>query len=172
MKAKLAGKRIVIWDKKAEKIYDDGSCGKFENDKLELTMLEAAYLLEKKEITIDDFTLPKFLEYCSQNDPRFGLRFTVYKDLRKRDLPTRTGFKFGCDFRIYGKGVKPMKHGPKTADEHTKWVVFAVPEDFKFSYPELSRAARLAHNIRANMLWAIVGKKGDVSYYSMKFFKP
>ena len=86
-------------------------------------------------------------------------------------MPTRTGFKFGCDFRVYAKGAKPLKRGPKTAKEHTKWIVYAVPKGYKCSFPELSRAVRLAHNIRANMLWAIVDKD-HVRYYSVQFFKP
>ena len=116
--------------------------------------------------------IKKFMEYCKEIDPRFVFRYCVYKDLRDRGLPTRTGFKFGCDFRVYNRGVKPLKRGPKQAGEHTKWIVFAVPEGFEFSFPELSRAVRLAHNIRANMLWAVVNKKGKVNYFSVKFFKP
>lgn len=172
MKGELNGKRVIVWDKKAEKLFEKEFTGRFKDNRLELSLIEAAYLIEKKKITVEGHTLKKFLSYCNKQDPRFDLRFIVYKDMRKRGLPTRTGFKFGCDFRVYEKGVKPLKRGPKEAKEHTKWVVFAVPKDYKFSYPELSRAARLAHNIRAKMIWGLVDKKNNVSYYSMKFFKP
>jgi len=172
MKGELLGKKVIVWDKRAEKLFEKEFTGRFDDEKLELSLIEAAYLLEKKMITIESSSLKKFLSYCKKQDPRFDLRFTVYKDLRKRGLPTRTGFKFGCDFRVYEKGIKPLKRGPKEAKEHTKWVVFAVPINYKLSYPELSRAARLAHNIRAKMIWGLVDKKNRVSYYSMKFFKP
>ncbi|MBR9682088.1 MAG: tRNA-intron lyase [Candidatus Aenigmarchaeota archaeon] len=172
MKGELNGKRVIVWDKKAEKLFEKTYCGRFNEDRLELSLVEAAWLFEKKKISVEDYTLTKFLSYCNKQDPRFDLRFIVYKDLRKRELPTRTGFKFGCDFRVYEKGANPLKRGSKEAKEHTKWVVFAVSKGYKFSYPELSRAARLAHNIRAKMIWGLVDKKNNVSYYSMRFFKP
>ena len=83
----------------------------------------------------------------------------------------RTGFKFGCDFRVYERGVQ-LKKGPKSAKEHTKWIVFCVPEDFTMSFQELSRSVRLAHNIRARMLWAIVDNEGDCTYYIIQRMKP
>jgi len=178
IKAVVAEDKVIIWDReKAKEVYDGGNFGKLKEDRLELALLEAAFLLEKGKIVIlsgdgENITLEKFFEHCLKIDKRFSFRYAVYKDLRERGLPTRTGFKFGCDFRVYEKGVKPLKRGPKTAREHTKWIVFAVPEGFVFSFPELSRAVRLAHNIRANMLWGVVGKDNKVSYYQVTFFKP
>jgi len=99
-------------------------------------------------------------------DKRFSHRYRVYEDLRDRGLLVKTGFKFGCDFRCYERGVE-LKRGPKSQKEHTKWVVFCVPEDYTCSFQELSRAVRLAHNIRARMLWAIVDNEGDVTYYEV-----
>jgi len=175
MKATLAKDRAIVWDKAdAEKLFDEGAFGKFTTDRLELALVEAAFLVEKENIELSDegkkMEDEAFMEYCRGIDKRFDCRYAVYKDLRERELPTRTGFKFGCDFRVYAKGVKPLKRGPKSAKEHTKWVVFAVPENYVFSFQELSRAVRLAHNIRANMLWAVVGK--NVKYYQVEFFKP
>ncbi|MFQ6009608.1 MAG: tRNA-intron lyase [Candidatus Aenigmatarchaeota archaeon] len=175
IKAQLAEDRVIVWEKKAaEKLYGEGTFGKMRNEKLELALIEAAYLVDKGKIKIVEdrkkIDKERFFDYCKKLDKRFDHRYAVYKDLRERELAVRTGFKFGCDFRVYAKGVRPLKRGPKTAREHTKWVVFAVPEKYVFSFPELSRAVRLAHNIRANMLWAIVGKK--IKYVQVQFFKP
>lgn len=176
--AKLQEDRIIIWDaKKAQKIWDEGYFGKPFEDRLELALIEAVYLLEKDEIAVkmdkNKMTFQEFFDYCMKKDPRFDFRYAVYKDLREKGYPTRSGFKFGCDFRVYNKGSNPLKKGIKEAGEHTKWIVFAVPENFSFSFPELSRAVRLAHNIRANMLWAVVSiDKTTVKYYSVSFFKP
>ncbi len=173
----LAENRAVVWDReKANELFEELYVGKPREDRLELALIEAAYLLDIGRITMVDkagkaVEKEEMFQYCSQKDPRFGFRYAVYRDLRNRELPTRTGFKFGCDFRVYNKGVKPLKRGPKGAGEHTKWVVFAVPDNYVFSFPELSRAVRLAHNIRANMLWAVVSKD-SVGYYAVKFFKP
>lgn len=169
----VSGERVIIWDIEAGKdIFEIGWYGKLFEDKLELSLVEAAYLLEKGKISIKGMTFKKFFSHALKIDERFNTRYTVYRDLRERGLPVRTGFKFGCDFRVYERGVKPIKRGPKEAREHTKWVVFTVPEDHTCSFQELSRAVRLAHNIRANMLWAIVDNDGDVTYYEIKFISP
>jgi tRNA-intron endonuclease len=177
IQASLAEDRVMVWDRaKAREIFEEGYYGKLREDRLELSLVEARYLLEKSVIKIiadgKETDIEEFTEHCNRIDSRFWFRYSVYKDLRERGLPVRTGFKFGCDFRVYQKGVKPLKRGPKGAEEHTKWIVFSVPDGFTFSFPELSRAVRLAHNIRANMLWAVVGKKGEVGYYQVTFFKP
>jgi tRNA-intron endonuclease len=179
LEARLTEDRVLIWDKAAgEHLFESEYCGKMREDRLELSLIEAAVLAEAGRIKIVDVSRKKMsfeelVKFAEKLDPRFHYRYTVYRDLRiNKDLPTRTGFKFGCDFRVYEKGVKPMKRGPKAAKEHTKWIVFAVPEGFVSSFQELSRAVRLAHNIRANMLWAIVDPKNNVVYYQVTFFKP
>ena len=172
----LARDRVIAWDKKAKNIFESSWTGKTIESRTEFSLIEAAMLLENRKIKVTDegkkMPFKKFYEYCKKVDPRFRFRYAVYKDLRSRDLPVRTGFKFGCDFRVYEKGVKPLKRGPKATKEHTKWVVFAVPRNFEFSFQELSRAVRLAHNIRANMLWGVVDADDKVKYFQVQFFKP
>ncbi len=173
MDGEIKEERVVIWDlDEGRNVFNSGWYGKLLDDRLELSLVESAYMLEKKKLKIKKMTFKKFFNHAMKIDKRFNVRYTVYRDIRERGLPIRTGFKFGCDFRVYERGVKPMKRGPKSAKEHTKWVVFAVPEDYTCSFQELSRAVRLAHNIRANMLWAIVVNDRDVTYYEIKFISP
>lgn len=176
--ATLSEDRVIIWDREAgREIFESDFYGKLKEDRLELSLIEAAHLLESRKIKVldtegNDMELKRFLKYCEKIDSRFDFRYAVYRDLRNKQLPTRTGFKFGCDFRVYAKGVKPLKRGPKSAKEHTKWIVYAVPEKFVCSFQELSRAVRLAHNIRANMLWAVVDEEKNIKYFQVTFFKP
>ncbi|HLC51373.1 MAG TPA: tRNA-intron lyase [archaeon] len=177
MEGKILKDRVVVWKvDEAKDVFERDYFGKIIGERLELALLEAVFLVEKDKLNVKKggkkLDLDSFKEYCGKIDHRFDLRYAVYRDLRSKELPTRTGFKFGCDFRVYAKGVKPIKRGPKAAHEHTKWVVFSVEEGYKFSFQELSRAVRLAHNIRANMLWAVVSKDSSVKYYSVTFFKP
>lgn len=178
IEAVLSNNRVIIWDiEKAKEIFEAGYYGKLKEDRLDLALIEAAYLLEKEKIKILNLThekmdFNKFFDYCLSIDRRFKFKYIVYKDLRDRGLPTRSGFKFGCDFRVYERGVKPIKRGKKSSREHTKWIVFAVPESYIFSFAEFSRAVRLAHNIRAHMLWAVVSENNEVKYYEITFFKP
>ncbi len=146
------------------------SYGKRIDDRLELALVEAAYLVEKKKLSVKKgktkMSFKAFFEYCSELDKRFHERYAVYRDLRGRGLVVKTGFKFGCDFRVYQRGVL-VKKGPKAPSEHTRWIVYCVPEDYSCSFQELSRAVRLAHSIRATMLWAIVDNEGDITFYEI-----
>lgn len=168
IEARLLTNKVVVWkshEELAEKFY-----GKLADKRLELSFVEALYLLEKKKIKVirdgkrHDFK--KLIEFGLKKDKRIHEKYTVYKDLRNRGLVVKTGLKFGCDFRVYKRGVG-VKKGPKSSAEHTKWIVFVVPEDYACSFQELSRAVRLAHSIRAEMLWAIVDNDNDVTYYKV-----
>lgn len=170
----LEENKIVVW-KKFEQIYEPGYYGKQLGDRLELSLIEACLLLKRGRIRVfqdgKQLTFQELYDHASKLDKRFPERYRVYEDLRERGLLVRTGFKFGCDFRVYERGVQ-LKKGPKSAKEHTKWIVFCVPEDFTMSFQELSRSVRLAHNIRARMLWAIVDNEGDCTFYSITRMKP
>lgn len=173
-KAELSEEKVIVWDKDGTRqIFDSGWYGELLEDRLELALVEAMLLLDRGKIEIKKkkkkLSAKEFYEHCLKIDPRFHTRYVVYKDLRDRGLPVRTGFKFGCDFRVYERGITPIKKGPKAPHEHTKWIVFTVAEDFVCSFQELSRAVRLAHNIRANMLWAVVDNENDVTYYSITY---
>ncbi|MBI4018236.1 MAG: tRNA-intron lyase [Candidatus Aenigmarchaeota archaeon] len=170
----LEENKAVAW-KNIESVYEPGYYGKMLPDRLELALVEACLLLKRGRIRVFDkekqMTFEELFKHSASLDKRFAERYRVYEDLRERGLLVRTGFKFGCDFRVYERGVQ-LKKGPKSAKEHTKWIVFSVPEDFTMSFQELSRSVRLAHNIRARMLWAIVDNEGDCTYYSITRMKP
>jgi len=165
--------RVVIWDKKAFDELQESGFGKVVEDRLELSLVEVMFLIEKKKLKVRAEDKKKgmkkkdFYDYAMKNERNFHARFIVYSDLRERGFLVKTGLKFGCDFRVYARGVK-IKKGPKQAFEHTKWVVHAIPEEFTCSFPELSRAVRLAQNIRTEMIWAIVDSDSCVTYYGIK----
>jgi len=169
----LLEQRVVIWDKKVFDELQDSGFGKLVEDRLELALVEVMFLIEKEKLKVRVEGKKKFMkknefyDYAIKNERNFHARFIVYSDLRERGFIVKTGFKFGCDFRVYARGVK-IKKGPKEAHEHTKWVVHAIPEEFSCSFSELSRAVRLAQNIRTEMIWAVVDSENDVTYYGIK----
>ncbi len=170
-KGTLLENKVYIFDKTdGEEVYDYGCFGKIKDDKNELSLEEALVLAKRNKLKIyeakKELTIEEFYEYACLQDKEFPWKFTVYEELRGRGLLVRTGFKFGTHFRVYARGVK-LKRGPKSVREHTKWIVHAIPENYTCSFPELSRAVRLAHNIRAKMLWAVVDDEGDVTYYEI-----
>ncbi len=176
VEGELTEQRVMISEKSkdTDELVESGY-GKWLDDKLELALVEAMYLVNKDKLEVkkDKKKMKKedFLKYCEDNERNFHARLVVYTDLRERGFVVKTGFKFGCDFRVYERGVK-IKKGPKESFEHTKWVVHAIPEEFNCSFPELSRAVRLAQNIRTEMIWAVIDSESDVTYYSIKRLSP
>ena len=173
MKGSVSGMRVLVkeW---AEDVAEAGY-GKVVNNMLELSFVEALYLVKRERLVVKEgrrnVKFEELYERFLSMDPRLHERYLVYADLRERGYLVKTGFKYGCDFRVYERGVR-LKKGPKTQREHTKWIVFAVPEEYTISFPEMSRAVRLAHNIRARMLWAVVDNESDITYYQVLRMKP
>ncbi len=163
----LENKLIVSKDFES---LEQRSYGKKIEDRLELSFVEALYLVERKKIVAKKgkrkLKFKEMMELGLKFDKRLHEKYIVYRDLRGRGLVVKTGFKFGSDFRVYKRGVL-VKRGPKEASEHTRWVVYCVPEDYTCSFQELSRAVRLAHSIRATFLWAIVDSESDITYYEI-----
>jgi tRNA-intron endonuclease len=179
----LIENRVVIWDKDSIIFYDESGYGKPQpeenTERLELDLVEAVFLLEKGKIKVykkDDGKKKKLdfqdlLEYAVKNVNQFQPQFITYRDLRDRGYLVKTGYIFGCHFRVYERGVKLIR-GPKAPHEHTKFVVHCVPEEAAFSLPEMSRAVRLAHNIRATFVWAVCDRENKVTYYIIQRFTP
>lgn len=179
----LLEKRVVLWDSGAVAIYDESGYGKplpeEKPNRVELDLTEATYLVEKEKLKIftkekgkkKKIELKELIEIGSKNVDMFHSSLIVYRDLREKGYLVKTGFKFGTVFRVYERGVKLVR-GPKAPHEHTKWIVQPVAEEAAFSLPEMSRAVRLAHNIRATLLWAVVDKESDVTYYELTRITP
>lgn len=179
----LIENRVVVSGEDAVSLYDDHGYGKPMPEeapkRVELDLIEAAYLAEKDKLKIFEkadgkkkkMDVEDVMRVGAKNVNEFGPQLAVFKDLRERGYLVKTGFKFGAHFRVYERGVK-LKRGPKAEHEHTKWVVHAVAEESAFSLPELSRAVRLAHNIRATFIWAVVDKESDVTYYNIQRLTP
>lgn len=179
----LLENRVIIWNPEAVNIYDESGFGKplpeESPDRLELELIEAAYLLEKGKLKVfikenkkkKKINFQDLMEIGSKQVNLFHPSFIVFRDLRERGYLVKTGYKFGTIFRVYERGVKLVR-GPKAAHEHTKWVVQPVAEESAFSLPEMSRAVRLAHNIRATFVWAVVDRESDCTYYIIQRITP
>lgn len=183
LEGELVENRVILWNSDGFILYDDSGFGKplpeETPDRLELELIESAYLLEKGKIKVfskesgkkKNINFNDLVRIAEKNVNQFHPQFIVYRDLREKGYLVKTGYKFGAHFRVYERGVK-LKRGPKAPHEHTKFVVHAVPEESAFSLPEMSRAVRLAHNIRATFVWAVVDRESDVTYYELKRLTP
>lgn len=176
-KAELAGEEVKIWDEEnAQQIHNQDYYGKLdENNTLNLALFEAAHLKQREKIEIkdeeeNDLTYQECLRKFAKIDNEFNQKYEVYKDLRERGLIVKTGFKFGTHFRVYPRGTNPYKSQENR--KHTEWVVQAVKETEDISFEKMSRAIRLAQNVRAKMLWGVVDSEKNVTYYESKRVTP
>lgn len=183
LEGEMAENRIIVWGSEGIALYEESGYGKPQPeekpDRLELELIEAAYLVEKGKLKVvkKESGKKKKLEFKDIFETGiasinlFQSSYYVYRDLRERGYLVKTGFKFGTVFRVYERGVKLIR-GPKAPHEHTKYIMQPVAEESAFSLPEMSRAVRLAHNIRATLVWAVVDKENDVTYYNIQRLTP
>jgi len=168
--ATLLEDRVVLWEADASRrLHEHGFYGKPVGERLQLSLVESAYLLEKGQIQLvdrsgDSIDLEKFMAKARQIEGDFDLKFMVYRDLREKKLVVKTGFKFGTHFRVY-KHVEKLEKAP-----HSEYLVHTVPEDHVFLPPVLSRAVRLAHSVRKQMIFAYPDE--GVRYLEIVRLKP
>ena len=169
MKGNLFENKVVIEDTGAQELYQKGGYGDFENNKLELALIEALYLLEGGKI--DVYSNERKLSFnmlttmAKKKDRRFVTRYTVYKDIRTRGYVTKTALKYGADFLVYPRGKKPW-------EEHSKWALFCVHESEAFDWRKFVALNRVAHSVRKDLLMGIVDDLGDVTYYESSWVRP
>jgi tRNA-intron endonuclease len=179
----LIENRVIVLGETGVQLYAESGFGKplpeEKPGRLELELVEAAYLVEKGKLKVfkkegkkkHQLKFEDVMKAGAESTTQFHAQFMVFRDLRDRGYVVKTGFKFGAHFRVYERGVK-LVSGPKAPHEHTKFVVHCVPEEAAFSLPEMSRAVRLAHNIRATFVWAVVDKEGEPTYYEIQRLTP
>ncbi len=161
--AELIENKVVVTDPEAVgELYESVWYGKQTEQGIELELVEACLLVERTRIEISKggkkLDFKDFYHLCCALDARFIPRYAVYHDLRERGLPVRVGFK-GTDFKVYERGAKP------TTAAEAKWIVFAESEDYPCEFNKLGKAIKLAQNIRALALWAVMDNDLDVTYY-------
>jgi tRNA-intron endonuclease len=170
VRAILVKTRAIVEDEAdANTLYNKGRYGNITKGKLELSLLEALYLVENKKIEIYDkkkkLDYEVLLKKCLRAEPRFWIRFCVYRDIRTRGYITKTALKYGADFRVYDRGQEPGK-------AHAKWVLYAVSENEKFDWKKFAAMNRVAHSVRKKLLVGILDDEGDVTYYQIAWIRP
>ncbi|MFQ6137244.1 MAG: tRNA-intron lyase [Candidatus Hydrothermarchaeales archaeon] len=166
MGTELIDDRIIIKDEALASKLEQRGFGKLVEDRLELSLLEGLFLLERGTISIRegerDITPEDILQKVDKEE--FMLRYGAYKDLRERGYIVKTGFKFGVHFRVYERG--------DYLDKHSTYLVHAVPESYTLSFPELSRAVRLSQSVKKKMIFAVVDEEGGITYYTIDRISP
>lgn len=162
----------VLTEKNNEslELYNKSRLGEFNKNKVQYSLVEALYLLDKDKLKIVDskgknLNFDSFLKKTRKLQKNFLVRYKVFSDLRDRGYIVKTALKYGADFRVYDKGVKP-------GEEHAKWIVFPVHETDSMTMYEFSAKNRVAHSTKKNLLLGVVDDEGECTYYEFKWIRP
>jgi tRNA-intron endonuclease len=166
--ALLLEDRVMVADEgEAQKLYESGFYGKIIGDRLQLSLIETAYLLEKGMIEVKNaetgrkIGLDSFMKKARKIQPDFNLRLKVFKDLEEKGLIVKTGFKYGSHFRAYTNA--PDK-------THAKYLVHSFSSGHRGMWPEVSRAVRVSHGVKKDILFGMAGNK--IEYVALRRVRP
>lgn len=171
VKAEIAGERILTESTDAAReFYNKNRYGSvLENGKVQLSIMEALLLVEKKKLQVKEgrkkLDFDKLLKIAQKLEPGFWVRYCAYRDLRTRGYIVKTALKFGADFRVYDRGVKP-------GEDHARWVVFPVHENSTLTWHEFAAKNRVAHSTKKRLLIGIVDEENSVTYYEIRWMRP
>ncbi len=172
IKALMAGERVITEaSDDARELYNQSRFGSIsESGKIELSLLEGFYLMEKGKLDVKSdagrkISFETFLRKARKTEPNFWIRYCVFKDMRNRGYIIKTALKFGADFRVYDRGVKP-------GEDHARWIIYPVNEGSTLTWHEFSAKNRVAHSTKKRLLMGIVDAENDVTYYEIKWVRP
>lgn len=165
----LLENRVVIFNENLSKtLLEKEFYGKPFGNGLQLSLVESMYLMEKGVIDIRDkaigekLSLKKLKEKILKTQTDIDARLFVFKDLKKRGLIVKTGFKFGSHFRAYTK---------MPGEIHAEYLLHVVDSKYKSVWAEMSRAVRLAHSVNKEIIFARVNGK-NIDYIRIGRLRP
>ncbi|WP_283389961.1 tRNA-intron lyase [Methanobrevibacter woesei] len=159
--------KIEEGSKKPIALNEKSFFGKIEADTLNLSVIEACYLLEKGRLDVfenDEKCSVDYLIEILRNHGLYG-NYIVYRDLKDRGYIIKTGFKYGSDFRLYDRGRSPGKG-------HSDYLVKVVFENYDINVLDFASYIRVAHGVNKNLLLAIVDDDFDITYYNVEWTRP
>lgn len=163
----LGDRAMVVDEAQARSLHQAGFFGKIVGRRLQLSLLETAFLLKAGLVEVRNadtdrpIGLPRLVKEAKAIQPDFDLRLRAYEDLIMRGVIAKTGFKYGSHFRVY--------EGDPEAT-HAKYLVHALPRGHRGMWPEISRAVRLAHGVKKQILFGEVGDA--VRYVRLERVRP
>ncbi|MBR9681836.1 MAG: tRNA-intron lyase [Candidatus Altiarchaeota archaeon] len=134
-----------------------------------LFLVEDGYLevVHRKKALLPEQLRKKF----ERKNRGFLARYLVYKDLRNKGYLLKAGLKYGVDFRVYEKGVKP-RVGSRNPEEHAKFLLWILDETSPLSPTNLIGMNRVAHSVKKYLWVAIVDRDLGITYTQMSRVVP
>lgn len=166
-KGDLIGERVLVFEEKdIDALRNGGFYGKMLGEILQLSLIECCFLLEMGDIEVRSsegkvMSAEDMIEFGTNTQEEFELRLNAFRDLRKRGMVVKTGFKYGAHFRVY-------QGSPD--DDHAKYLVHSVPPEKTMMWPEISRTVRLSGGVKKEIMFYRTGDPSE--YLEFKWFRP
>ena len=167
--AYFLGDRLTSVSEEAFSLFEKSRFGEKLKNKIEYSFIEALFLFSegKMEIIVGKKKVgeEKLIKKIKKIDKKIETKLAVFSDLRKKGYIVKTALKFGAEFRVYDKGVKP-------GEDHARWILYTVRENENISWHDFSAKNRVAHSTKKNLLIGIVDDEADVTYYEIRWERP
>tara|TARA_Y100000310_G_C20661224_1_gene804903 strand:- start:475 stop:987 length:513 start_codon:yes stop_codon:yes gene_type:complete len=169
IQAIFSGEKISSNSPQAFSLYEKSRFGEKKGKKVEYSLVETLLLFQEDKLQVISNNKPlsesNLLKKLKRLDKKIETKLTVFSDLRKKGYVVKTALKFGAEFRVYNKGVRP-------GEDHAKWILFTTKESDKLEWHDFSAKNRIAHSTKKKLLLAIVDQESDVTYYEVSWLKP
>jgi len=166
--AHFVGDSVRTSSPQAFSMYEKSRWGEKKNGRIEYSGVETLYLVERGKMEVlfgkKRMDFDELLKRFKKTDKKIETKLAVFSDLRSKGYVVKTALKFGAEFRVYEKGVRP-------GEDHAKWVLFTVKESDPLSWHDFAAKNRVAHSTRKNLLICVVDEEGGVSYYEVAWKK-
>ena len=168
--AQFTGTRIYSNSSQAFSLYEKSRFGEKKNKRIEFSLVEALYLLSQDRIKVYDgnkkeISFDSLVRKAKKLDKRIEIKLPVFINMRKKGYILKTALKFGADYRVYKKGVKP-------GEDHALWVLYCVKESEAHTWYDFAAKNRVAHAARKKLLIGIIDDEDDVTFYEIGWLKP
>ena len=145
--------KIEEGSKRPIALHEKSLFGKIEADTLNLSLIEACYLLEKGRLDVYEDEIKCSLDYfidLLKNKEIYG-KYIVFRDLKDRGL--------------YNRGGGPGKG-------HSDYLVKIIYETYEINALDFSSYVRVSHGVNKKLLLAIVDDDLDITYYNVEWTRP
>lgn len=168
IKAILSGNKVYSTSPEAFSLYEKSRFGEKTGRKIEYSSVETLFLVQTNKLSV--YQKSKFLDFDSllkklkKYDKKIELKLIVFSDLRRKSYIVKTALKFGAEFRVYDKGIKP-------GQDHAPWLLQTFLASDKIDWQDFSAKNRVAHSTRKKLLIAVVDEESSITYYQISWFK-
>src|SRR3990167_3587863 len=169
IKTFVAGDVFSSTSPEAFSMHEKSNWGEKNGKRIDYSGVEVLYLVEQGKMEVffreKEIDFDSLMKRLIAKDKKIETKYAVFRDLRKKGYIVKTALKFGAEFRVYDKGIKP-------GEDHAKWVVFPVHESGYLTWHDFSAKNRVAHSTKKHLLIGVVDDEESVTYYVCSWLRP